>query len=224
MTIFRDEVGVWFFVMFMSLLAGKVWAWIGEGRVDILEQQPPTNPVWFHARLLSSLGLSVAFDSLMFRYCVRTLLEQPRPGMMVMFAFEFVVLLISSSSTAARYGLSVHEILVIKRQTKAKLEERREEVRIARQEAATRAHNSDFHNNSVAAPAQEEDIDENEIDVPGWQEKGRWVLFLDLATGKDYLYTDVEAIHVNLSQTSSSSSCISASSASFSFSIAFLFT
>ena len=51
MTIFREEVGGWFLVMFVCLLIGKVWGWIGEGRVEILEQQPPSNPRLFHARL-----------------------------------------------------------------------------------------------------------------------------------------------------------------------------
>src|SRR3954467_915789 len=41
MTIFREEVGAWFLVMFVALLTGKVWGWIGDGRVEILEQQPP---------------------------------------------------------------------------------------------------------------------------------------------------------------------------------------
>lgn len=183
MTIFRDEVGVWFFIMFMSLLAGKVWAWIGEGRVDILEQQPPANPRLFHTRLVASLLLSIAFDLLMLRYCARTLLEQPRPGMMVMFAFEFAVLAITSGSTAARYALSLEEFIIVQKQTKAKLQERREEVRIAREAAQQQAQSS-----ATAVPAdlpREEDIDENDIDVPGWQEKGRWVLFLDLATGME---------------------------------------
>ena len=44
MTIFRDDIGLWFFTMFLCLLAGKVWQWIGEGRVEFLEQQPPANP------------------------------------------------------------------------------------------------------------------------------------------------------------------------------------
>ncbi len=185
MTTFRDEVGGWFFVMFMTLLAGKVWVWIGEGRVDILEQQPPANPRLFHTRLIASLLVSEAFDILMLRYSVRTLLEQPRPGMMVMFAFEFAVLAIASSSTTARYALSLHESLVVKRQTKAKLDERRAEVQAGRQEAQAPAI-SDGAGETAALSSNNRrvgEIDEDDIDVPGWQEKGRWILFLDLATG-----------------------------------------
>lgn len=184
MTTFRDEVGGWFFVMFMSLLAGKVWGWIGEGRVETLEQQPPANPKLFHARLLTSLLLSEAFDILMLRYCVRTLLDDARPGMMVMFAFEFAVLAIASTSTTARYGLTLQEKAIIKRQTKAKVEERREELRAARRETQQ---NGPGQSGSISADAsnqhREDEVDENEIDVPGWQEKGRYILFLDLTTG-----------------------------------------
>jgi len=179
MTTFRDEVGTWFFVMFVSLLAGKVWQWISESRVEALEQQPPTNPRLFHARLIISLAISEAFDLLMLSYCVNTLLEQPRPGMMVMFAFEFAVLAISSTSTAAKYILSLIEAQVVKQQTTARVLERREELRLEREEATRRA----GEDTTTTAPADEE-VNEEDIDVPGWQEKGRWLLFLDLLTGK----------------------------------------
>ena len=193
MTTFRDEVGGWFFIMFVSLLAGKVWGWISEGRVDIMEQQPPANPRLFHARLMASLLLSETFDLLMLRYCLQTLAAQPRPGMMVMFAFEFAVLAIASSSTTIRYALHLQEKIVIKRQTQLKVEERREEIRNARREAQAQ----DTQDATTTAPSnlpREEEIDENEIDVPGWQEKGRYILFLDLATGKQTQIDVIEPI------------------------------
>jgi len=182
MTTFRDEVGGWFFIMFMSLLAGKVWGWIGEGRVEILEQQPPANPRWFHMRLMTSLVLSEVADLLMLRYCIRTLLEQPRPGMMVMFAFEFAILAITSTSTAARYCLSLQEIMIVRRQTNERIEDLKAIIQSEREEArlvsAAQGHELDY---DVNAPIE---VDESEIDVPGWQEKGRWILFLDLVTGE----------------------------------------
>lgn len=182
MTTFRDEVGGWFFVMFMSLLAGKVWGWIGEGRVEILEQQPPANPMWFHTRLMASLLLSEVLDLLMLRYCVYTLLEQPKPGMMVMFAFEFAILAITSTSTAVRYCLTLQEILIVQRQTKMRIDERRQELQLE-QEEARRVAAVEGSIPSTNSPESVE-VDESEIDVPGWQEKGRWLLFLDLATGE----------------------------------------
>ena len=186
MTTFRDEVGGYFFLMFMTLLAGKVWGWIGEGRVETLEQQPPANPKTFYARLTTSLVLSELFDLLMFRYCLQSILGQspPRAGMMVMFVFEFAVLGINSASTLSRYGLALWERWVIRKQTEAKIRERREEVRAERASTAASADSQDV--TRMAPPTDDIEVDENEIDVPGWQEKGKWILFLDLATGMSF--------------------------------------
>jgi E3 ubiquitin-protein ligase synoviolin len=171
MTIFRDDIGMWFFTMFLCLLAGKVWQWIGEGRVEFLEQQPPANPKLFHTRLMSSLLLSVAFDILMMQYCVNSILSDSRPGVMVMFGFEYVLLAIASISTLLRYTLSLVELYLTHRQEKAREETRRVARELATQRAAAAG---------TEAPAEEEDDDDG--DVPGWEEKGRWVFYLDLAT------------------------------------------
>ncbi|PWY71038.1 hypothetical protein BO94DRAFT_539565 [Aspergillus sclerotioniger CBS 115572] len=180
MTIFRGELGGWFLVMFVSLLVGKVWGWIGEGRVEFLEQQPPANPRLFHIRLAASLLLSVLFNSFMLRYCIRTVLEQARPDMMVMFGFEFAVLTILSSSTAARYTISLVEIYITHRQLKAKMEERRREIRAVREESLRQYAESGVRDTPNLP--DENDIDEMELDVPGWEEKGRWIFYLDLLT------------------------------------------
>ncbi|PIG88188.1 RING finger protein [Aspergillus arachidicola] len=181
MTIFRGELGGWFLVMFVCLLVGKVWGWIGEGRVEYLEQQPPANPRLFHTRLATSLLLAVLFNSFMLRYCVQTVLEQARPDMMVMFGFEFAVLTILSSSTAARYSISLVEIYVTHQQLKARVEERRQEIRAERQEAIRRSAQAGELSPPTNLP-DENDINEMELDVPGWEEKGRWVFYLDLLT------------------------------------------
>lgn len=183
MTIFRDEVGGWFLVMFVCLLIGKVWGWIGEGRVEILEQQPPADPRLFHARLSFSLVVSSLFNIFLLRYSVQTVLLQARPNMMVMFAFEFAVLTVTSLSTAARYMITLHESAVIKSQINA----RRSQIIQARDRGRHAAFES---NRAVSNPLTTEDenaeneIDAVDIDVPGWEEKGRWVFYLDLATGK----------------------------------------
>jgi E3 ubiquitin-protein ligase synoviolin len=180
MTIFREEVGAWFIVMFVSLLVAKVWGWIGEGRVEVLEQQPPPDPRLFHARLSSSLALSFLFTTYMLNYCITTVQQQARPNMMVMFAFEFAVLTVTSMSTCARYGLSLRESAVIRKQTAQKLAEQRTTILQTREAAKQRAQDNgepvpDF-------PPVEEEINELDIDVPGWEDKGRWVFYLDLAT------------------------------------------
>ena len=179
MTIFREEIGAWFMLMFVSLLVSKVWAWIGEGRVEVLEQQPPSDPRLFHARLSTSLILSFVLDFVLLKYAVATVRQQARPNMMVMFAFEFAVLAVSSLSTCARYGISLREAAIIRQQTNARLGERREQ---AHHDGST-AHGTDFHAGEDQDTSGEEALDDPDIDVPGWEEKGRWVFYLDIVTG-----------------------------------------
>lgn len=184
MTIFREEVGGWFLVMFVCLLVGKVWGWIGEGRVEILEQQPPSNPRLFHARLSVSLLLSALFDIFMLRYSINTVLRHARPNMMVMFAFEFAVLTVTSISTAARYTISLHEANVIKTQIKDRRAQMRRELERSRAQNQTIASDGNPPQAPAAVASTDEDIDSLDIDVPGWEEKGRWIFYLDLTTGE----------------------------------------
>ncbi|PGH16353.1 hypothetical protein AJ80_05202 [Polytolypa hystricis UAMH7299] len=181
MTIFRGELGGWFLVMFVCLLVGKVWGWIGEGRVEILEQQPPSNPRLFHTRLAASLILSVLFNAFMLEYAVKIVLRQARPDMMVMFGFEFAVLTILSISTAARYAISLADLYITRQQRQVKMEEQRAIVRAQRAEALREREASGSEQPAADLPA-EEDINEMELDIPGWEEKGRWVFYLDLLT------------------------------------------
>ena len=195
MTIFREEVGAWFLVMFVALLTGKVWGWIGDGRVEVLEQQPPANPRLFHIRLTVSLGMSVLYDLWLMNYTINTVIQQARPNMMVMFLFEFAILTTSSFATAFRYCISWIEAKVVKKQTQERLQERRREVREERAEmirqreaaAATAGEGSDAVPSDAPLPS-EDDVDEMDIEVPGWETKGHWVLTLDLITGKWFSY------------------------------------
>ncbi|KAI1496744.1 hypothetical protein F5X99DRAFT_57217 [Biscogniauxia marginata] len=185
MTIFREEVGAWFLVMFTALVTGKVWEWIGEGRVEILEQQPPANPRLFHTRLSVSLLLSVAYDTWLFTYAVNSVIQQARPNMMVMFLFEFAILATCSFRTAFRYLLSLVEADIVKKQTRQRLEDRRRQVREQRSEIMRRRESGDPAEAEAAEQEElpnEEDIDEMDIEVPGWESKGQWVLSLDLMT------------------------------------------
>ncbi|KAI1317018.1 hypothetical protein F5Y16DRAFT_414672 [Xylariaceae sp. FL0255] len=185
MTIFRDEVGAWFLVMFTALVTGKVWEWIGEGRVEVLEQQPPANPRLFHTRLSISLLLSLAYDAWLFTYAVHSVIQQARPNMMVMFLFEFAILATCSFRTAFRYLLSLIEADIVRKQTRSRLEDRRRQAREQRADILRRRESDDP---VVADAAQqeelpaEEDIDEIDIEVAGWESKGHWVLSLDLLT------------------------------------------
>lgn len=191
MTIFREEVGAWFLVMFVALLAGKVWGWIGEGRVEILEQQPPANPRLFHIRLSLSLALSLAYDISMLSYTVNTVIQDAKPNMMVMFLFEFAILLITSVSTTLRYGISLIEERIVKKQTKERMEAARLAVRTEREQIiaqrAAAVESGEVLEDPLPALPSEDDVDEMDIEVPGWEVKGHYVLSLDLLTGKPSL-------------------------------------
>ncbi|KAF4548611.1 RING-H2 zinc finger domain-containing protein 2 [Elsinoe fawcettii] len=191
----RDDVGGWLLVIFVLLLAGKVWGWIAEGRVDLLEQQPPQNPRLFHARLAASLLVSVAFSSFMTKYCTQSVLDNPRPGMMVIFTFEFAILTIFSLFTLSRYFLALFEIYITQQQTRQKVEERKAEIR----EERTRAlRDSGDETGSIVEPT-DDDVDENEVDVPGWEEKRRWLFGLELAT--DFIKIVVYTVFFTISLT-----------------------
>ncbi|KAG9247237.1 hypothetical protein BJ878DRAFT_493592 [Calycina marina] len=186
MTIFREEVGAWFLIMFVALLTGKVWGWIGDGRVEVLEQQPPANPRLFHIRLSVSLATSILYDTWMMSYIINTVIQQARPNMMVMFLFEFAILTTSSMSTGCRYAISLIEARVVGKQTQNRLVERRREVReqraeMIRQRDAAAAEGTPAPDMVEPLP-NEEDVDEMDIEVPGWEAKGQWVLTLALCT------------------------------------------
>jgi E3 ubiquitin-protein ligase synoviolin len=179
---FREDVGGWLLAMFTLLLAGKVWGWIGEGRVDVLEQQPPANPRLFHIRLATSLVLSVTFDLFMLDYCVQTVMADPRPGMMVIFTFEFAILLVFSTFTLSRYLLALIQTRVESQQMKRAIDERKAEIRAER--AAARQ--SETPNGSPLPPSGPDEepveVDENELDVPGWEDKRRYLFALEVFT------------------------------------------
>lgn len=197
MTIFREEVGAWFLVMFTALVTGKVWEWIGEGRVEVLEQQPPVNPRLFHTRLSISLLLSVLYDTWLFSYAVNAVIQQARPNMMVMFLFEFAILATCSFRTAFRYALSLVEADIVRKQTKQRLEDRRRQVREQRADVLRRRESGEAAEAAAAEQEElpnEDDIDETDIEVSGWESKGQWVLSLDLMTGKFTLFGHVTVI------------------------------
>ncbi|KAI9902891.1 hypothetical protein N3K66_002243 [Trichothecium roseum] len=186
MTIFRDEMGAWFLVMFTLLVSGKLWGWIGDARVEVLEQQPPANPRLFHIRLSISLTMSCLYDVVLLHYSISTVIQQARPNMMVMFLFEFAVLMTTSLRTTARYILTLTEQRITKTQTRDRLEARRREVReererISREREQAAAAGVDAPINQAPLPS-EDDVDEMDIEVPGWEAKGEYVLWLDLVT------------------------------------------
>ncbi|KAH8155799.1 uncharacterized protein LAJ45_00811 [Morchella importuna] len=187
MTIFRDEFDVRFIVMFGVLLFIKCFCWIGGSRVEFMETSPPDNPTLFHIRLASSLILLLSACSAMLWHSVSSVLERGRPNMMVMFAFEFAILLITSLGITGRYVLSLVEKYILKREAM-----RRRAARILEREGARQRHAArvaevtrrrrDGDLVEDVPELEEEDEDEEELDVGGWEEKGTWVFYLELVT------------------------------------------
>lgn len=184
MTVFREEVGAFFLVMFTALITGKVWGWIGEGRVEVLEQQPPANPRLFHTRLVVSLVTSVLYNCWLLSYSINTVIATAKPTMMVMFLFEFAVLVVGSIHTSLRYVISLWEARVIKQQTRLRLEQRRTEVRQERDEILRRRQAGELAEGEGEPLPDPDEVEEMDIEVPGWDTKGQWILFLDLFAGK----------------------------------------
>jgi E3 ubiquitin-protein ligase synoviolin len=150
----------------------------------VLEQQPPANPLWFHTRLAFSLLVSIVYDIWLLSYAVHRVGDEARPTMMVMFLFEFAVLAVSSLHTASRYIMSLVEQHVIKTQTRQRLEDRRRRIREQRAEILRRRETEGIAADDDEELPDENDVDEMDIEVPGWEAKGHWVLSLDLAAGK----------------------------------------
>jgi E3 ubiquitin-protein ligase synoviolin len=107
--------------------------------------------------------------------------------MMVMFLFEFAILATCSFRTGLRYILSLVEMNIVGKQTRMRLEDRRKEVRGQRADILRRRESEEATEAATANQEElpnEEDIDEMDIEVPGWETKGQWVLSLDLFAGK----------------------------------------
>jgi E3 ubiquitin-protein ligase synoviolin len=183
MSIFRDEFGVWYLVMFLVLFMGKVWGWIAEGRIETLEQQTPANARLFHARLVASLAVFIFFAFEMFHYCLEEVIIEAKPGVMIMFVFEFAILCVGAASTSLKYVLWAYEHSIIRKQLQERLEERRRDAAAA---AASQGAGEDV--DPVQPLDDDEELDIHDLDLPGWEAKGTWQFALDIGTGKFYVY------------------------------------
>jgi E3 ubiquitin-protein ligase synoviolin len=82
---FRKDFNLWCFVMFVALMTGKVWGWIGHERVRILEQQPLVDSRLSSVRLSISLTISVIYNNPMLLYTMKIIVQQGRANMVVIF-------------------------------------------------------------------------------------------------------------------------------------------
>lgn len=108
-------------LMFVGIIAGKVWTWIGEGRLETLERQPLLTSKLCCIRFSIALLISLSFDSFMVMYAVNAMQPTTGPNMMVLVALEFGVMTISSMLMAIRFAFSVTEIFILEHQNQEAL-------------------------------------------------------------------------------------------------------
>lgn len=103
MTIFRDEFDVRFITLFALLLFCKLFHWLAQDRVDFMDQGDPPNRI-FHLRMISLMTLLFLTDLGMFGVSVEYTTRKG-PSMMIIFGFEYTLLISLVSSTFVKYIL-----------------------------------------------------------------------------------------------------------------------
>ncbi|KAI8977428.1 hypothetical protein BDF20DRAFT_820497 [Mycotypha africana] len=105
MTIFREEFDLRFIVVFTTLLFLKIFHWLCQDRVEFMEQTP-TNRVGFHIRIVNLLCLLLIIDTFLANHAIYVTLTKG-PSMMIIFGFEYTILICSILSTIGRYIINL---------------------------------------------------------------------------------------------------------------------
>jgi E3 ubiquitin-protein ligase synoviolin len=105
LTIFRNDLSPPIFAFFLLLLFLKVFHWLSRSRLDYLEQVARVS-ISTHTLLFVMLLLLIAVDSLI---CYNAILYSHSKGktVVVLFAFEFGVLLITAFNNLIRYVVNI---------------------------------------------------------------------------------------------------------------------
>lgn len=174
MSIFRDDFDVKFLLLFGALLGAKCFHWICASRVDFMEQGVAANTRLFHARMVACFLLLFSVDAFMVYSSIQSVLAfvaMGRPNIMVMFAFEFAILFINCLSICGRYGLGLAERYVMARDKERRKREREAERERIRQEGGE------------VEPDIDDELDEDEWELGGWEDRAKWNFGFDLTTG-----------------------------------------
>ncbi|RPA75634.1 hypothetical protein BJ508DRAFT_418036 [Ascobolus immersus RN42] len=179
MSIFREDFDVKFLLLFAVLLGAKCFHWLNASRVDYMDQNPPVSPAVYHARIIASFILLFSVDAFMIynsALAVLAVLPLGRPNIMVMFAFEFTILFISSIATAGKYILGLTEKYILRQEAARRKLERAAERERSRQERLAAGE-------TLSDEVEEEEEDEEwENELGGWEERAQWTFGLDLVT------------------------------------------
>ncbi|KAJ1654367.1 hypothetical protein IWQ61_005696 [Dispira simplex] len=111
LTAFRDEYNTQTFFLLLTLMFSKVFHWLLEDRVGYMEQAPVLGWV-FHVRTVAMTVLLGLTDVLFLWYSVRSTFfgeDDMTLSILVVFGFEFAILVVSLAATVAKYLLHVLE-------------------------------------------------------------------------------------------------------------------
>ncbi|TPX66256.1 hypothetical protein SpCBS45565_g04588 [Spizellomyces sp. 'palustris'] len=108
MTIFRDEFDIRFIILFGLLLLVKIFHWIVQDRVEFMEQAPNPSVGW-HVRMQTITAILAAIDLAMIVYAVQYTRTRG-PSMMIIFGFEYTILLSLVLSTFVKYLLHSYDL------------------------------------------------------------------------------------------------------------------
>ncbi|KAJ1735768.1 hypothetical protein LPJ61_000365 [Coemansia biformis] len=110
LAVLRDEFDAATLTLFVFLLFCKVFHWMLEYRVGFMEQQqPPRISAVFLARMITMSYLLALVDGLMVNYAMNMTLAHGAT-MMIVFGFEYALLLVRFVATCAKFVLNVIEI------------------------------------------------------------------------------------------------------------------
>eukprot|EP00850_Spirogloea_muscicola_P011611 SM000072S21245 [mRNA] locus=s72:622373:625433:- [translate_table: standard] len=104
MTIFRQEFDVFFVAMFTALLFIKIFHWLCQKRVEYMETTPSVSSL-SHVRIVTFMALLLLVDVLFLQYAASYTWRLKKPSVLLLFAFEYVILASSTIATFIKYVL-----------------------------------------------------------------------------------------------------------------------
>ncbi|KAI8338654.1 hypothetical protein BC941DRAFT_512777 [Chlamydoabsidia padenii] len=108
MTIFREEFNIQFVVFFTTLLFLKIFHWLCQDRVEFMDQTP-THGRLFHGRMVSMMILLFLLDYSLAMHAIQATWTKG-PNMMIMFGFEYTIMLCSILSSICKYIINVIDL------------------------------------------------------------------------------------------------------------------
>jgi len=109
MTIFREEFSVRFVGLVTVLFFLKIFHWLTQHRLEYIEQAYPQLPRSTHFRMVSLMIILMAIDS-SFVYLSVTQTLKKGASVLLLFAFEYVVLLSVMVSLGIKYIINIMDV------------------------------------------------------------------------------------------------------------------